>query len=62
MKNKNNNKKKGNENFKKSPITKVYVLLMKADNAAGLLELPQFTVSVKCGGGTYIRSLMRDIR
>ena len=25
------------------------------------LELPQFSVAVKCGGGTYIRSLVRDI-
>ena len=26
-----------------------------------ILELPQFSISVKCGGGTYIRSLVRDI-
>ncbi|KAL9189822.1 hypothetical protein ACHAXT_009497 [Thalassiosira profunda] len=25
------------------------------------LELPQFALSVQCGGGTYIRSLVRDI-
>ncbi|EJK44170.1 hypothetical protein THAOC_37320, partial [Thalassiosira oceanica] len=25
------------------------------------LELPEFSIAVKCGGGTYIRSLVRDI-
>jgi len=55
--NKNTNKKKGN--FKKSPFTEIDVPSMQADNAS--LELPRFGVSVKCGGGTYIRSLVRDI-
>mmetsp|Transcript_5599 Transcript_5599/g.10858 ORF Transcript_5599/g.10858 Transcript_5599/m.10858 type:complete len:180 (+) Transcript_5599:896-1435(+) len=55
--NKNTNKKKGN--FKKSPFTEIDVPSMQADNAS--LELPRFGVSVKCGGGAYIRSLVRDI-
>ena len=55
--NKKNQKKKSN--FKKSPFNDETVPSITSDNAQ--LELPQFTLSVSCGGGTYIRSLVRDI-
>jgi len=31
------------------------------DHTSTTLQLPQFKINVQCGGGTYIRSLVRDI-
>ncbi|EED89009.1 predicted protein, partial [Thalassiosira pseudonana CCMP1335] len=41
------------------PTREVEVYGVKAYNCT--LELPQFALEVQCGGGTYIRSLVRDI-
>ena len=49
---------------KKSPsFDEITVPTIQCDSSAGLksFELPLFTLNVSCGGGTYIRSLVRDI-
>jgi tRNA pseudouridine55 synthase len=57
-------KKKGKRNNKKNDkknnlFTDATIpMITMSDNK---LELPQFTLSISCGGGTYIRSLVRDI-
>lgn len=56
------NSKKRTE--KKSPsFDEITVPTIQCDSSAGLksFELPLFTLNVSCGGGTYIRSLVRDI-
>ena len=55
----NNNREKKNNNFKKCPFNEVTVPSIQSDSTT--LELPQFSIKVRCGGGTYIRSLVRDI-
>ena len=52
----NNKQKKAN---KKSPFNELTVPSIQPDN--NTLVLPQFALNVQCGGGTYIRSLVRDI-
>eukprot|EP00571_Detonula_confervacea_P010362 CAMPEP_0172301986 /NCGR_PEP_ID=MMETSP1058-20130122/3767_1 /TAXON_ID=83371 /ORGANISM="Detonula confervacea, Strain CCMP 353" /LENGTH=404 /DNA_ID=CAMNT_0013012309 /DNA_START=107 /DNA_END=1321 /DNA_ORIENTATION=+ len=58
-----NNKKKRESNFKKCLFDEITVPAIESDdtNSNDKLELPQFALSVQCGGGTYIRSLVRDI-
>ena len=51
----NNNKKDKKSNlFTDATIP----MISSTDNK---FDLPQFTLSISCGGGTYIRSLVRDI-
>eukprot|EP00578_Thalassiosira_sp_NH16_P024333 CAMPEP_0181083056 /NCGR_PEP_ID=MMETSP1071-20121207/3955_1 /TAXON_ID=35127 /ORGANISM="Thalassiosira sp., Strain NH16" /LENGTH=414 /DNA_ID=CAMNT_0023164691 /DNA_START=72 /DNA_END=1316 /DNA_ORIENTATION=- len=54
-----NNKRNNNKNDKKNPFDEKTVPSILPDH--GDLELPQFALAVRCGGGTYIRSLVRDI-
>ena len=51
----NNKQKKVN----KSPFNELTVPSIQPDN--NTLVMPQFALNVQCGGGTYIRSLVRDI-
>lgn len=43
------------------PIVVHRLELLPAGDDSALSGLPAFTLSVECGGGTYIRSLIRDI-
>ena len=52
------NDKKKNET-KKCPFNEQTVPAITSAN--NNLQLPQFSLNVQCGGGTYIRSLVRDI-
>ena len=52
----NNKQKKAN---KKSPFNELNIPSIQPDN--NTLVMPQFALNVQCGGGTYIRSLVRDI-
>jgi len=52
----NNKQKKAN---KKSPFNEITVPSIQPDN--NTLVMPQFALNIQCGGGTYIRSLVRDI-
>lgn len=54
-----NNKRQNNNGNKKNYFDEVTVpSVQSADDA---LALPRFTLELKCGGGTYVRSLVRDI-
>jgi tRNA pseudouridine55 synthase len=62
------NKKKRKRNYnkrteKKSLFDESTVPTVQCDPSTGTtsFELPLFTLNVSCGGGTYIRSLVRDI-
>ena len=55
----NNNNNNSNNNNKKDLFDELTVPRIRPDD--GKLEMPQFALSVSCGGGTYIRSLVRDI-
>jgi len=37
------------------------VHIYSVDLVPSMLELPKFAINVECGGGTYVRSLVRDI-
>jgi len=50
----NNKQKKA-----KSPFNELTVPSIQPDN--NTLVMPQFALNIQCGGGTYIRSLVRDI-
>ena len=52
--NNNNRKDKKSNLFTDATIP----MISSTDNT---FDLPQFTLSITCGGGTYIRSLVRDI-
>lgn len=52
-------KKRNDKDNKKNMFSDTTVPSISADNCT--LELPQFALEVQCGGGTYIRSLVRDI-
>jgi tRNA U55 pseudouridine synthase TruB len=63
---KNKKKRKRNDNKrteKKSLFDESTVPTVQCDPSTGTtsFELPLFTLNVSCGGGTYIRSLVRDI-
>jgi tRNA pseudouridine55 synthase len=53
--------KKGTE--KKKYFDESTVPTVRSDSSTGAtsFELPNFTLNVSCGGGTYIRSIVRDI-
>ena len=53
------NRKKANTNFKKSPFDERTVPVILP--SVGELTLPRFSIAVRCGGGTYMRSLVRDM-
>lgn len=59
------NKKQNKNANKKSLFDELTVPSIQptsdSSNNSTALNLPQFTLSVQCGGGTYIRSLVRDI-
>mmetsp|Transcript_21455 Transcript_21455/g.36846 ORF Transcript_21455/g.36846 Transcript_21455/m.36846 type:complete len:497 (+) Transcript_21455:69-1559(+) len=59
------NKKNNNHanNFKKNLFNEENVpsIPLPSEEPPSNLELPRFAVAVKCGGGTYMRSLVRDI-
>ena len=57
-----NNRRKDNNSsgYKKSLFNEETVPSLNSDTGNNL-QLPQFALEVKCGGGTYIRSLVRDI-
>jgi len=60
-----NNKKKGIRNSKAKDNKKnnlfTDVTIPTISSAENNVDLPQFTLQISCGGGTYIRSLVRDI-
>ncbi len=64
---KNKKKRKRNDNKKrtekKSLFDETTVPTVQCDPSTGTtsFDLPLFTLNVSCGGGTYIRSLVRDI-
>jgi tRNA U55 pseudouridine synthase TruB len=54
-----NNDNDKNNNKKDQLFDEVTVPSIRHDES--ILEMPRFALSVNCGGGTYIRSLVRDI-
>ena len=62
-KDKDRRKKKGkrnnNKNKKNNIFTDATIPIISSDDSK--FKMPQFTLSISCGGGTYIRSLVRDI-
>lgn len=55
----NKRKQNNNKNKKKNLFNEGTVPSIQLDS--GDMELPRFSLSLKCGGGTYVRSLARDM-
>jgi len=58
-----NGKKKGKRNNRKDKKDNLFTdaTIPMISSNENKFDLPQFTLSISCGGGTYIRSLVRDI-